>query len=83
MSTKHDHEVHHKASTHHRKAAHHFEAAAKHQHEAAKADDHDDEVGAAHHGYLAYGHQIQAVHYAEMAAMEEESVDHSDGDHEE
>ena len=78
MTTKHEHDVHHKAAVHHRKAAHHFEAAAKHQLEAAKADDHDDEVTAAHHAYLAYGHQIQAIHFAEMAAKEDESVDHLD-----
>lgn len=64
MTTKHEHEVHHKASVHHRKAAHHFEAAAKHQISAAEADDRDDEVTTAHHAYLSYGHQIQAIHYA-------------------
>jgi len=81
MSNKHEHDVHHKAAVHHRKAAHHFEAAAKHQIEAAKADDQDDEVQTAHHAYLAYGHQIQAIHFAEMAAKEDESVDHLDVDH--
>ena len=75
------HAVHHKAADHHRKAAHHFEAAAKHQLAAAEADDHDDVVKTAHHAYLAYGHQIQAIHYAEMAAKEDESVDHADVDH--
>ena len=44
MTTKHEHDVHHKAAGHHRKAAHHFEAAAKHQLAAAEADDHDDEI---------------------------------------
>ena len=39
MTTKHEHDVHHKAAGHHRKAAHHFEAAAKHQLAAAEADD--------------------------------------------
>ena len=81
MTTKHDHAVHHKAADHHRKAAHHFEAAAKQQLAAAEADDHDDVVKTAHHAYLSYGHQIQAVHYAEMAAKEDESVDHADVDH--
>ncbi|NBP36709.1 MAG: hypothetical protein EBV01_15130 [Betaproteobacteria bacterium] len=38
-------------------------------------------VKTAHHAYLSYGHQIQAVHYAEMAAKEDESVDHADVDH--
>lgn len=79
--TKHEHYVHHTAADHHRKAAHHFEAAAKHQILAAEADDNDDEVVTAHHAYLAYGHQLQAIHFAEMAAVEDESVDHADVDH--
>lgn len=79
--TKHEHDVHHTAADHHRKAAHHFEAAAKHQILAAEADDNDDEVVTAHHAYLAYGHQLQAIHFAEMAAVEDESVDHADVDH--
>jgi len=79
--TKHEHDVHHTAADHHRKAAHHFEAAAKHQILAAEADDNDDEVVTAHHAYLAYGHQLQAIHFAEMAAIEDESVDHADVDH--
>ncbi|NDA21715.1 MAG: hypothetical protein EBZ09_11780 [Betaproteobacteria bacterium] len=66
MTTKHEHAVHHKAADHHR---------------AAEADDHDDVVKTAHHAYLAYGHQIQAIHYAEIAAKEDESVDHADVDH--
>jgi hypothetical protein len=82
MTTAHEHEVHHAAANDHRKAAHHFEAAAKHQLLAAEADDKDDEVAAAHHAYLAYGHQIQAIKYAEQAAVEDESVDHADVDHE-
>ena len=44
-------------------------------------DDNDDEVVTAHHAYLAYGHQLQAIHFAEMAAVEDESVDHADVDH--
>ena len=81
MTTKHDHAFHHKAANHHRKAAHHFEATAKHQLAAAEANDHDDEVETGLHAYLAYGHQIQAVHYAEMVTKEDESVDHADVDH--
>ena len=79
--TKHEHDVHHTAADHNRKAAHHFEAAAKHQILAAEADDNDDEVVTAHHAYLAYGHQLQAIHFAEMDAVEDESVDHADVDH--
>ena len=77
-TTEHEHKVHKKAAKHHRKAAQHFEMAAKHQLMAAKADEIDDETVAAHHGYLSYGHQIQANHYAELAAVEDESVDHED-----
>ena len=79
--TKHEHAVHHKAADHHRKAAHHFEAAAKHQILAAEADDNDDEVVTAHNAYLAYGHQLQAIHFAEKAAIEDETVDPADVDH--
>ena len=83
MTTEHEHEVHHKAAVDHRQAACiFFLAAAKHQILAAEADENDDEVAAAHHGYLAYGHQIQASRFAEKAAIEDESVDHSDVDHE-
>ena len=67
--TKHEHHVHHTAADHHRKAAHHFEAAAKHQILAAEADDNDDEVVTAHHAYLAYGHQLQAIHFAEWLLL--------------
>ena len=76
--TQHEHKVHKKAAAHHRKAAHHFEMASKHQLMASKADEIDDETVAAHHGYLSYGHQIQAIHYAELAAVEDESVDGND-----
>ena len=69
--TEHEHKIHKKAAAHHRKAAHHFEMA-------AKADEIDDETVTAHHGYLSYGHQIQAIHYAERAAIEDESVDGDD-----
>jgi hypothetical protein len=60
---------------HHRMAAHHFAAAAKH-HEAAAtaADDGDDEVNA-RHAYLAYRHQLNAVQYAEIAVMDNESFE--------
>jgi hypothetical protein len=80
MTTAREHEIHHEAAEHHRAAAHHFEAAAKHQLLAAEADDKDDVVTTAHHAYLAYGHQLQAVHHAEQAAIEDESVDHDDVD---
>ena len=48
---------------------------------AAEADAHDDHVGAAHHAHLAYGHQIEGIRHAEIAAVEEEHADPEDEDH--
>jgi len=59
----------------HRMAAHHFNACAKHHMAAAHADDEGNEEAAAKHAYLAYRHQLNAVQYAEIAAMESESLD--------
>jgi hypothetical protein len=59
----------------HRLAAHHFAAAARHQLVAAEADEADDVQGAGYQAYLAYGHQIQAVSYAEEAALRDEEGD--------
>ena len=67
--------AHDKASVFHRLAAHHFEAAAHFQHQAADADDRDDSATTVREAYLAYGHQVQAVYYAEMAAVENEVAD--------
>lgn len=58
----------------HRLAAYHFDACAKHHHAAATADDDGDEETAARHAYLAYRHQLSGVQYAEIAAMESESL---------
>ena len=60
-----EHEHHMQAADLHRLAAHHFAAAARHQLVAAEA-------------YLAYGHQIQAVSYAEEAALKDEEIDEDD-----
>jgi hypothetical protein len=38
-------------------------------------------VTAAHHAHLAYGHQIEAVRHAEIAAVKEEHSDPDDEDH--
>jgi hypothetical protein len=81
MTTEHEHEVHHQAYTNFRKAAHHFFIAAKHLLEAAEAEDKDDEITASHHTFLAYGHQVRATEYVNMAAIQHQSVDHLDGDH--
>ena len=59
----------------HRLAAHHFFAAARHQLRAAEAAEADEVQGAAYEAYLAYGHQIQAVSYAEEAAVKDEEFD--------
>ena len=59
----------------HRMAAHHFNACAKHHMAAAQADDEGNEEAAAKHAHLAYRHQLNAVQYAEIAAMESESLD--------
>jgi hypothetical protein len=60
---------------HHRMAAQHFSAAAKHHLRAAEADDQGDEQTKASHAYLAYQHQLNAVQYAEIAALNNESME--------
>lgn len=59
----------------HRMAAHHFESAAKHHAAAAIADDEGHYEAVARHAHLAYRHQLNAVQYAEIAAMESDSLD--------
>jgi len=70
-----EHEHHMQAADLHRLAAHHFAAAARHQLVAAEADEADDVQGAGYQAYLAYGHQIHAVSYAEEAALRDEEGD--------
>ena len=70
-----EHEHHMQAADLHRLAAHHFAAASRHQLVAAEADEADDVQGAGYQAYLAYGHQIQAVSYAEEAAVRDEEGD--------
>jgi hypothetical protein len=60
---------------HHRMAAQHFSAAAKHHLLAAAAHDDGEEDSNARHAYLAYQHQLNAVQYAEIAALNCESMD--------
>jgi hypothetical protein len=60
---------------HHRLAAQHFSAAAKHHLRAATADDDGDEQTKASHAYLAYQHQLNGVQYAEIAALNSESIE--------
>jgi hypothetical protein len=59
----------------HRMAAHHFNAAAKHHMSAAEADDEGHDEASARHAHLAYRHQLHGVQYAEIAAMESETLD--------
>jgi hypothetical protein len=63
------------AAEYHRMAAHHFAAAAKHHLSAATADDAGDTEANARHAYLAYRHQLNAVQYAEIAVMDNESLE--------
>ena len=60
---------------HHRMAAHHFTAAAKHHLLAAEADDDGDDQASARHAHLAYRHQLNGVQYAEIAVMDNESLE--------
>ena len=60
---------------HHRMAAHHFSAAAKHHLAAAAADDEGLDDAVAHHAFLAYRHQLNAVQYAEIAVMDSETLE--------
>ncbi|MEI6871257.1 MAG: hypothetical protein WCL08_03150 [Verrucomicrobiota bacterium] len=76
-----DHELLEEAFHAHREAAHHFELAAKHHLAAADADQKDDLVTAAHHAYIAYGHALHAVQFAEEAAQEQLAADDEDEDH--
>lgn len=61
----------------HRIAAHHFGAAAKHHLAAAQADDEGNDEAAVRHAHLAYRHQLHAIQYAEVAAMESQHLDDS------
>ena len=80
-ASEHDHELHQQAFHAHREAAHHFELAAKHHLLAAEADEKDDAVTVAHQSYIAYGHAIHAMEFAEEAALEDLAADEDDEDH--
>ena len=60
---------------HHRMAAHHFAAAAKHHLAAAEADDNGDDEINARHAHLAYRHQLNGVQFAEIAVMDNETLE--------
>ncbi len=59
----------------HRLAAHHFAAAAKFHLLAATAADEGDKGANARFAYLAYRQQLNAVQYAEIAVMDNESLE--------
>ena len=63
------------AAEYHRLAAQHFAEAAKHHLLAAEADDEGDNETNARHTYLAYRHQLNGVQYAEIAVMDNESLE--------
>jgi hypothetical protein len=63
------------AADYHRLAALHFELASKSHLAAADADDEGDAEAAAAAAYAAYGHQLRAVGYAEVAAEEQAMMD--------
>lgn len=64
-------ELRREAAEYHRMAAHHFQMAAKHHAAAAEASEDADWVTVAAQAYLAYGHQLRGVGYAEIAAEDE------------
>ena len=74
METHYSQEVQHQSAVYHRNAGNHFAMAAKLHLAAAEADDRGDVVGASHHAYLAYGHQVHAVYYSTMAAKMDRQV---------
>jgi hypothetical protein len=75
LAAEHPEEEFDTAGDHHRMAAHHFAAAAKHHLAAATADDEGDSEANARHAHLAYRHQLNAVQYAEIAVMDNESLE--------
>ena len=66
----------------HRMAAVHFSAAAKHHLAAATANDEGDAEGTARHAFQAFRHQLNAVQYAEIAVMDNDSLDDESDDEE-
>lgn len=56
-------------------AALHFSAAAKHHLAAATADDEGDNNSTARHAFQTFRHQLDAVQYAEIAVMDNDSLE--------
>lgn len=68
------------AAEYHRMAALHFSAAAKHHLAAAMADDEGDNDSTARHAFQAFRHQLNAVQYAEIAVMDNDSLEDDSDD---
>lgn len=62
----------------HRMAAHHFKQAARHHLAAANAHEGGDPELTARHAFLAYRHRLAATQHAEIAALDDESLDDID-----
>ena len=75
LTEEHYEEEYESAGESHRMAAFHFSAAAKHHLAAATADDEGDHKSTAHHAFQAFRHQLNAVQYAEIAVMDNDSLD--------
>lgn len=78
LPNEHVEEEYESMGDHHRMAARHFSEAAKHHLSAATADDEGNNEATARHAYLAYRHQLNAVQYAEIATMDNESLEDED-----
>lgn len=75
LTEEHFEEEYETVGEYHRMAALHFSAAAKHHLLAAAADDEGDTESTARHAFQAFRHQLNAVQYAEIAVMDNESLD--------
>ncbi len=62
----------------HRLAAHHFKNSARHHLAAAEAAESGDPELTARHAFLAYRHRLVATQYAEIATLDDESLDDID-----
>ena len=80
LTEEHFEEEYDTAAEYHRMAAMHFSAAAKHHLAAATADDEGDNDRTARHAFQAFRHQLNAVQYAEIAVMDNDSLDDDSDD---
>ena len=80
LTEEHFEEEYESAAEYHRMAAMHFSAAAKHHLAAATADDEGDNDRTARHAFQAFRHQLNAVQYAEIAVMDNDSLEDDSDD---